>query len=386
MTMLYLDHAATAPVRREVLEAMWPLLTGDFGNPSSRHEYGRSAERALTDARERVAAVLGCRAGEVLFTSGGTEGDNLAVKGIALARPRGRHLVTSAIEHPAVLESCRYLERAHGFELDVVPVDAAGLVDVDALRSALRDDTTLVSVMMANNEVGTVQPTAEIGALAASHGAAFHADGVQAAGWLPLSVASLKVDALTLAGHKIGAPKGIGALYVRSGIRLEPIIHGGGQERDRRSGTENVAGAVGFAVALELAERDRVDAAEHTARVRDAFISEVLDTVPGAQLTGHATERLPGSASFCFAGTAGEAVLLELERRGVISSSGSACAAGSTEPSAVLTAMGIPAALAETAVRFTFAPTITPEQLTAVASALRDSVTTLTGLATDRPR
>lgn len=379
--MLYLDSAATGPVRREVLEAMWPLLTGDFGNPSSHHEYGRTAARALDGARERVARVLGCRPGEVIFTGGGTEADNLAVKGIALASRRGRHLVTSAIEHPAVLESARYLERVHGFELTILGVDAAGLVQPAELQRALRADTALVSVMMANNEVGTVQPVAEIGAITRAAGVPFHSDAVQAAGWLPLRVDELGVDALSLAGHKIGAPKGVGVLYVRSGIRLEPLLHGGGQERERRSGTENVAGAVGFAVALELADREREEAAPRVSDARDRFIDAILDDVPGARLTGDPQRRLPGTASFCFEGTSGEAVLLELERRGIICSSGSACAAGSTEPSTVLTAMGIDAELAQTAVRFTLTPSITIGDLATAAAAVRDSVAAVRGIA-----
>ncbi|ERK65871.1 cysteine desulfurase domain protein, partial [Leifsonia aquatica ATCC 14665] len=250
---LYLDAAATSAVRREVLEAMWPYLTGDFGNPSSHHAVGESAARALADARAAVAAWLGCRASEVIFTSGGTEADNLAIKGIALASPRGRHIVTTPIEHEAVLESVDHLVRLHGFETTFVPVGRDGLVDPAAFAAALRPDTTLASVMLANNEVGTVQPIAALAALAHEHRIPFHTDAVQAAGWLPLDVRELGVDALSVSGHKIGAPKGIGALFVRGRIPLEPVLHGGGQERGRRSGTENVAGAVALATAARLA-------------------------------------------------------------------------------------------------------------------------------------
>lgn len=371
---IYLDNAATAPVRREVLEAMWPYLTADFGNPSSHHQVGESAALALKSARSRVAAVLGCRPAELIFTAGGTEANNLAIKGIALANPRGRHIVTTAIEHPAVLESCAYLERFHGFEITRVGVDGNGLLDLAAFESALRPDTTLVSVMYANNEVGTVQPVAEVSRLARATGVPVHSDAVQAAGWLSLNIDELGVDALTIAGHKLGAPKGVGVLFVRRGIRLEPLLHGGGQEHGRRSGTENVAAIVGLATAIELAEQDRLQRAESLARLRDEFIGEVLATVPGATLTGHAVERLPGSASFCFAGTSGEAVLLELEQRGVTCSSGSACAAGSDEPSAVLVAMGVGRELAQTAVRVTLSAATTREQLASVAEAVRQSV------------
>ncbi|MCW4384575.1 cysteine desulfurase [Salinibacterium sp. SYSU T00001] len=383
--MQYLDHAATSPVRREVLEVMWPYLTGEFGNPSSHHEVGERAASALSWARSRVAEVLGCRAGEVIFTSGGTEANNLAIKGIALAAPRGRHIVTSAIEHPSVLESCAYLERFHGFEVDRLGVDEDGLVDPSELERLLRPDTTLVSVMYANNEVGTVQPLDRLGEIAVGTGVPFHADAVQAAGWLDLTVArgdaaGLPVDALTLAGHKLGAPKGVGALFVRSRLALEPTLHGGGQEAGRRSGTENVAGAVGLATALTLAEEERVARAAEVAAGRDDFIERVLASVPGARLTGHRTQRLPGTASFCFDGTSGEAVLLELERRGIVCSSGSACAAGSDEPSAVLTAMGVSRELAQTAVRFTF-PAATPRgDFLAVADAVTAAVESVSSL------
>ncbi|WP_285116184.1 cysteine desulfurase family protein [Leifsonia sp. fls2-241-R2A-40a] len=378
--MIYLDAAATSPVRREVLEAMWPYLTGDFGNPSSHHTVGESAARALADARSEVAAWLGCRASEITFTSGGTEADNLAIKGIALANPRGRHLVTTRIEHEAVLESVDYLVRLHGFEATFVPVGRDGLVSPDDFAAALRPDTTLASVMLANNEVGTVQPIAALAALAHEHAVPFHTDAVQAAGWLPLDVGALGVDALSVSGHKIGAPKGVGALFVRGRIPLEPLIHGGGQERGRRSGTENVAGAVALATAARLTARGLEERAEAATAARDAFVAAVRAAAPGASLTGHPTSRLPGTASFVFPGTNGEAVLLELERRGVVSSSGSACAAGSEDASHVLLALGYPEDLARTAVRFSWGPEVTAEQLAAVAPAVGDAVRTVAGL------
>lgn len=378
--MIYLDAAATSPVRREVLEAMWPYLTGDFGNPSSHHSVGESAAHALADARGTVASWLGCRASEVTFTSGGTEADNLAVKGIALANPRGRHLVTTRIEHEAVLESVDYLVRLHGFEVTFVPVGRDGMVAPADFAAALRPDTTLASVMLANNEVGTVQPIVALAGLAHEHGIPLHTDAVQAAGWLPLDVAAMGVDALSVSGHKLGAPKGVGALFVRGRIPLEAVIHGGGQERGRRSGTENVAGAVGLAMAARLAS-DGMDArARAAAEARDAFVAAVLTEAPGAALTGHPSSRLPGSASFVFPGTNGEAVLLELERRGVVSSSGSACAAGSEDASHVLLALGYAEDVARTAVRFSWGPEVSAAQLAAVAPAVGEAVRVVRGL------
>ncbi|ACQ81018.1 aminotransferase class V [Beutenbergia cavernae DSM 12333] len=383
---IYLDEAATTPLRRDVLEAMWPYLGPSYGNPSSHHEVGAAARRGLEEARADVAAVLGARPDEVTFTSGGTEADNAAVKGIALAAPRGRHVVVSAVEHPAVLESAAFLGRL-GYAVDVLDVDRDGRVDPGVLEAALRADTTIVSVQHANNEVGTIQPVAELAALAARVGALFHSDAVQAAGWLDLDVETLGVDALSLSGHKLGAPKGVGVLWTRRGVPLEPLLHGGGQESGRRSGTENVAAAVGMAAAVRFAADARTlpddDGASDAAVVarRDAFVARVLDGVPGAALTGHATLRLPGHASFVFAAASGEAVLLELEERGITCSSGSACAAGSDEPSPVLTAMGYDAALARTAVRFTFGRTRGAEDLTAAADAVVDAVARLGRLA-----
>ncbi len=374
--MLYLDHAATSPVRPEVLEAMAPYLGGVFGNPSSHHTVGEAAARALDDARARVAAVLGMRTGDVVFTSGGTEANNLAVKGIVLAAlGRGRdRVVTTRIEHESILESADFLRRFHGVEVDFAPVDATGTLTPDALSGTLRPDTTLVSFGHANNEIGTVQDVASLTAIARERGIPMHVDAVQSAGWLDL--AHLGADAVSIAGHKLGAPKGTGVLAVRGRVPLEPLVHGGGQERGRRSGTENVAGAVAVATALEIAEQERTEVAERVGATTQRFIAGVLSAVPAAALTGHPVHRLPGTASFTFAGTSGEAVLLELERRGVVSSSGSACAAGSDEPSHVLLALGIRPEVAQTSVRFTFGraplPEGTAEQLAgAVADAVR---------------
>ncbi|MDQ1548751.1 MAG: cysteine desulfurase [Microbacteriaceae bacterium] len=355
--MIYLDNAATTPVRREVLEAMWPYLTGEFGNPSSHHEIGEAAARALAAARESIAVALGARSSDIVFTSGGTEADNLAVKGIALANPRGRHIITTAIEHEAILESCAYLVRHHGFRVSEVPLGADGLVDPAEVERLIRPDTTLVTIMHANNEVGTVQPIEEIAAVVSRFGVPIHTDAVQSAGWLPVGLSTLGVDALSLSGHKLGAPKGIGLLAVRGTIPLEPVLHGGGQERGRRSGTENVAGIVGLAEALRLSS-SIADSAGKVARIRDLIIDGILDSVPGALLTGSRRSRLPNSASFCFPGTSGEAVLLELESHGIVVSSGSACAAGSDEASHVLVALGIEPEVAKTAVRFTLGSSI----------------------------
>jgi cysteine desulfurase len=379
--VFYLDRAATTPVRREVLEAMWPYLTGTFGNPSSTHEVGDAAARGLADARAVVAGALGCRPGEVVFTSGGTEGANTAVKGIALAAPRGRHMVTSAIEHEAVLESCRYLERFHGFAVTVLPVEPDGTVTPDTLRAALRPDTTLVSIAHADNEIGTVQDIPALAEVAHGVGARFHTDAVQSAPWLPVGLDVLGVDAVSVSGHKLGATKGTGALAIRAGVPLEPLVHGGGQERGRRSGTEDVAGAVGLAAAWGSVLAGREAAAARASSVREVVVAGVLDGVPGAVLTGPRDRRLPGHASFCFPGVHGETVLLELERRDVVSSSGSACAAGSTEASHVLTALGLSEDTARSAVRLTFDETLTADDAAVVVAAVVAAVASVRALA-----
>lgn len=398
---LYLDTAAAAPVRREALEAAWPYLAGAFGNPSSHHEFGREPAEALAEARARVAKVLGMRATEITFTSGGTEADNLAIIGMALgaqtqgsgrtreqagtqlrsgtAAPPRRHIVTSPIEHEAVLASAEFLARVHGFTVTEVAPTSDGTVTPEALTAAIRPDTMLVSLGYANNEIGTVADIPTLAGIAHEAGALFHTDAVQAAGWLPLT--RLGVDALSLAGHKVGAPKGIGVAAIRARVPVEPLIHGGGQESGRRSGTENVALAVAFATALELAEAERHEAADRVRAIRDEFIAVVLGNVPGAFLTGASDTagpdvpagrqfRSPNHASLCFPNTSGEAVLLELERLGVTASSGSACAVGSDEPSHVLTALGVAAEVAQTSVRFTFPSSITADEGRAASRAV----------------
>lgn len=377
--MIFLDAAATTPVRREVIEAMFPFLTNQFGNPSSHHELGEMAAAALAGAREKCATALGAHAEELTFTSGGTEADNLALKGIALARragdPRLNRVLISAVEHPAVVESADYLRRIHGFEVELVPVDASGVVDAEVFAGMLAagpagSDVAVASIMYANNEVGTVQDLPALSAAATAAGVPLHSDAVQAAGWLPLAVRELGVTALSISGHKIGAPKGVGLLYVKGGTLYEPLIHGGGQERGSRSGTENVAFAVALATALEMAEASRPAVVERVMELRDDFIERILRELPAAVLTGHRTRRLPNVASFCFPGTSGESVLLELERRGIVCSSGSACAAGSDEPSAVLSALGIERTVAQTALRFSFGSDVSAEALETAATEL----------------
>lgn len=376
--MLYLDHAATSPVRPEVLAAMQPYLVDVFGNPSSHHTAGEAAAGALEEARRRVAAVVGMRAGDVVFTAGGTEANNLAVKGIVLAALGGgrRHLVTTPVEHESILESAGYLERFHAVDVTRTPVDGAGRVRAESLATAIREDTALVSLGYANNEIGTVQDVAALAAVTRSAGVPLHVDAVQSAGWLPL--AGLGADAISLAGHKLGAPKGTGALVVRGRVPLEPLLHGGGQERGRRSGTENVAGALALATALELAESEREAVAARVGATTAAFTAAVLAAVPWARQTGDPEHRLPGTASFTFPGTSGEAVLLELERRGVISSSGSACAAGSDDPSHVLLACGVAPEVAQTSVRFTFGRGGSPDPLR-LAALVADAVRAVAG-------
>ncbi|UBH05285.1 cysteine desulfurase IscS [Leucobacter sp. Psy1] len=364
----YLDASATAPLRPEAREAMLAVWDGGPGNASSVHSFGHRARTVVDESRAALAAAFGVRPSEIVFTSGGTEANNLAVIGAALARPRGRHIVTTPLEHPSVLESCRFLERVHGFEVSLVPADGSGLVSVADAVSLVRPDTTLVSIGLANAEIGTVQPVGEIPAALASAfpgtGAVpgdrplFHIDAVQAAASLPVSLAKgawpgAGVDLMTVAAHKFGGPQGVGALIVRRGIPLEPLLHGGGQERGARSGTENVAGIAGFAAAVTALHRDGVGTrAVALASSRDALVGRMLARVRGAQLTGHPSERLPGHASFVIAGVSGESVLVALDAAGFAVSSGSACAAGSDEPSPVLIAIGVDPDVARTAIRF----------------------------------
>lgn len=378
METLYLDHASSTPVRPDVLEAMRPWLTGPAGNPSSLHRLGQRARQALEVARERVAACLGARPTEILFTSGGTESNNLALLGAARAAgPRGRrHLLASAIEHQAVLNVLRALER-EGFTLTLLPVDGEGFVARDALRDALRPETALLSLMLANNETGVVEPVAELAPLLRERGILLHTDAVQAVGKLPVNVEALGVDLLSLSAHKFNGPRGVGALYVRAGTRIEPVLFGGHQERRLRPGTENVAGVVGLARALELAQQELPTWPARLAALRDRLEQAVFSRIPGAVRNGPADARLPHILNVAFAGVEGEALLLALDVRGVCLSTGSACTSGATEPSHVLQAMGLEPARARGSVRFSLGPGNTPDQIDRVVEHLAQAVTAL---------
>lgn len=348
--LIYMDHAATTPVHPSVVEAMLPYLTEHYGNPSSVHRQGRAALAALDEARRQMAGVLGCAPRELVLTGGGSEADNLAIRGAALARREqggANHLITSAVEHHAVLHTVEQLRDHFGFEATVLAVDAYGRVSPAAVQAALRPDTALVSLMLANNEIGTLQPIAEIARFVRRHGALMHTDAVQGGGLLDIHVERLGVDMLTLAAHKFYGPKGVGILYVRQGVPLLPTLTGGSQERNRRAGTENVAGAVGAAAALVWAQAQREQHAAHLARLRDRLVEGVLARVPDTVLTGHPTERLPNLASFSIDGLHGaEELLLGLDLAGICASSGSACTSASLEPSYVLRACGLPPGLA----------------------------------------
>ena len=364
---IYLDHAATSPMRREVLDAMLPLLTDTFGNPSSPHAFGRAARGALDEARESVARALGAEVREIVFTSGGSESINLAIKGAAWAgKARGHHLVTSAVEHDAVLNAMGQLAK-FGFDVTIVPVDRYGRVDPDELASALTDRTILVSLQVANNEVGTLQPIAACVRRVREHRHVLvHLDAVQAAAWMDLDVRELDADLLSIAGHKIEGPKGIGALFVRRGTAILAQLQGGTQERYRRAGTENVAGAVGLGTALRLATGERQAVVARVRALRDQLRDAVL-AAPGVELTGHPRERLPNHLSVLAGDADGQSVVLALDLDGLACSTGSACTTGSTEPSHVLTAMGFPAEEARGSLRLTLGRTTTSDDVAEAA-------------------
>ncbi len=367
----YLDHAATTPLDPRVLEAMLPYFSQHYGNPSSIYSIARDSRRALDASRERVAAAIGGRPNEIIFTGCGSEADNLALRGVALARrEKGNHLITSAIEHHAILHTCEDLEKRFGFEVTYLPVDEFGRVDPQAVEQALTDRTVLVSIMMANNEVGTVQPIAEIGAMLRERKVPFHTDAVQAGGSLPIDVDKLNVDLLSLSAHKFYGPKGVGVLYARRDVPFLPQITGGGQERSRRAGTENLAGIVGMATALELAVAEMEKSTAHASRMRDILINGVLEQAPNSHLTGHPHLRLPNSASFVFDFVEGESILLNLDILGIAASSGSACTSGSLEPSHVLRSMGVPVELAHGSLRLTTGASNTEEQMRRVVQVL----------------
>jgi cysteine desulfurase len=367
---VYLDHAATTPLRPEVLDAMRPYLTEHFGNPSSIHGVGRRAQLGLDEARETVARILGAKPREIVFTGGGTEADNLAVKGAAwAASARGRELVASSVEHKAVTHSVAVMQR-FGFGATWLPVDRYGRVNPADVESAIGEHTTLVSVMYANNEVGTIQPVAEVGEICRRRGVTFHVDAVQAAGRLPLEVDTLGADLVSLSAHKLHGPKGVGALFVRQGSALLAQLSGGSQERQRRAGTENVAGIVGFAAALELAERERAAEGDRLTGRRDRLIAG-MTALPGVTLTGHPSERLANNASFVIDGVEGGDLVAALDLEGIAASTGSACTTGSAEPSHVLLAMGLPADVAHGSLRLTLGRGNTEEDVALTVEATR---------------
>ncbi|MBI3971172.1 MAG: cysteine desulfurase NifS [Chloroflexi bacterium] len=374
---IYLDHAATTPVRPEVIEAMAPYWSQQAGNPSSIYQWARDARRAVDEARERIAAILGARPPEIVFTSGGTESDNAAIKGVAFARrARGNHIITTQIEHHAVLHACEWLEQ-FAFETTYLPVDRYGLVDPQTVAEVITDKTILISVMYANNEVGTIEPIAEISRIARERRIPFHTDAVQAGGTLDLNVNRLGVDLLALSAHKFHGPKGVGVLYVRSGTRWQPQQQGGAQERNRRAGTENTPGIVGMATALELAYRDLPANNAHVQALRDRLIGGVLERIPECELTGHPTRRLPNNASFAFRYVEGESILLGLDVRGIYASSGSACTSGALEPSHVLAALGLAPELVRGSLRLTTGLDNTIEQIDRVVDELPPAIAAL---------
>ena len=377
---VYLDHAGTTPLDSKVLEAMVPYFTQHFGNPSSLHSVGQEARYALDEARERVAGVLNCRPREIVFTAGGTESDNAAIHGVATAlHETGNHIVTSSVEHHAVLHACQYLE-SQGFEVTYLSVDADGMVQPEAVYNAINERTTLVTIMYGNNEVGTINPISEIAksvnkrAEELSRTIVFHTDAVQAAGYLSLDVAELGVDLLSLSGHKFHGPKGTGVLYMKRGSPYLPLIHGGGQERDRRSGTENIPGIIGLSLALEAADTVREETSQRCATLRDRIIDSVLQQIPGSRLNGHATQRLPNNANFSFTGVEGEPILLGLDMARIAASSGSACSSGSLEPSHVLLALGQSAEIARGSLRLTLGRDNTEDEVEYLLGVLVDLV------------
>ncbi len=368
---IYLDHAATTPVDPKVVEAMLPYFSERYGNASSIYRLGQEAHQAMEEARKAVAEILNAQPREIIFTGCGSESDNLAIRGVAWAnRERGNHIITSSIEHHAVSHTCEQLQKHFGLEVTYLPVDRYGVVDPDDVARAITDHTVLISVMYANNEVGTLEPISEIGKIARSHGILFHTDAVQAGGTLTLDVEGLNVDLMSLSGHKFYAPKGVGVLYVRRGVKLLPMQTGGGHERGRRAGTENIPYMVGFAKALQLAHSQREEENARLKALRDRLIEGVLSSIPQSHLTGHPTQRLANSASFTFRYVEGDSILLHLDLEGIAASSGSACTSGSLEPSHVLMAMGIPPEVAHGSLRLTLGRSNTNQQIDYVLGVL----------------
>jgi cysteine desulfurase len=371
---IYLDHAATTYTNKEVLNEMLPYFTEYFGNPSSVHQFGREVKKSIDVARDRVAKAIGALPEEIYFTAGGSEADNLAIKGVAYAnKSKGNHIITTKIEHPAVLETCEQLEK-EGFEVTFLDVDQYGVVSPEAVRNAIKDNTILISVMYANNEIGTIQPISEIAQIANEKKIYFHTDAVQAIGSIRINVKEQNIDMLSMASHKFYGPKGVGALYVRKGVKLISIIHGGSQERKRRAGTENVPGIIGIGKAIELAYQKFDENNARITMLRDKLIKGIMEKVPYTRLNGHPENRLPNNTNFCFEYIEGESLLLNLDMKGIAGSSGSACSSGSLEPSHVLLAIGLPHEIAHGSLRLSLGEVNTEEDIEYVLQVLPEIV------------
>ena len=370
MKRIYLDYTATTPTHPDVVKAMLPYFTDVFGNASSIHSYGQGAKGAIEEARGKVADIIGARNDEIVFTSGGTEADNFALKGVAMANEgKGNHIITSPVEHHAVVETCKFLEK-RGYNVTYLPVDEYGMVDPDDVRRAITDGTVLISVMHANNEMGTIEPIAEIGKIARESEICFHTDAVQALGHVPLDVNELGVDLLSMSAHKLYGPKGVGTLYIRKGTKLVPFIHGGEQERKRRAGTENVSAIVGFGKAIELARQEMSEEEERLTSLRDRLINGLLERIDHVRLNGHPQKRLPNNVNISVDFVEGESMLLNLDLEGICASTGSACSSSSLEASHVLLAMGIPPEQAHGSLRFSLGKWTTGEDIEKVLEVL----------------
>ncbi len=378
--MIYLDNAATTKTAPEVVEAMLPYFSELYGNPSSVYQFSQKSKEAIAASRETIAGALGAKPEEIYFTAGGTEADNWAIKAAAEAyRAKGNHIITSKIEHHAVLHTCQWLEK-QGYEVTYLDVDESGIVKLDQLKKAVRPETILISIMFANNEIGTIQPVKEIGQIAREQGILFHTDAVQAFGQIPIQVDELGIDMLSSSGHKLNGPKGIGFLYIRKGVKIRSFIHGGAQERKRRAGTENVPGIVGYGAAVERAVRTMEERTAMERKLRDHLIDRVLHEVPYTRLNGHRTRRLPNNANFSFQFVEGESLLIMLDMEGICGSSGSACTSGSLDPSHVLLAIGLPHEIAHGSLRLTLSEETTEEELDYVVEAIKKIVEKLRGM------
>ena len=372
--IIYMDNAATTATRPEVLEAMLPYFTEHYGNPSSIHSVGRDARRAVEKARQQVAAALGAQPREIYFTAGGSESDNWAIRCASKAlAAKGKHIITSQIEHHAVLHTCQYLEK-QGYEVTYLPVDENGLVSVEDVKKAIRPDTVLISIMAANNEIGTIEPIAEIGEIAKEHGVLFHTDAVQAYAQVPINVDEMHIDMLSASGHKLNGPKGIGFLYIRKGVKIRSFVHGGAQERSRRAGTENIPGIVGLGAAVERAMRIMDSKTRKEIELRDYLIGRLENEIPHCWLNGHRTKRLPNNINFSFLFIEGESMLIMLDMKGICASSGSACTSGSLDPSHVLLAIGLKHEEAHGSLRLTLSEDSTKEEMDIVAEEVKKIV------------